>query len=280
MSFNSRLRLWLKEPLVHFLIGGLAIYLLFAWRGEPVDPASRSLDVSREDQAQLSLAFEKTMGRAPTDAELDRQVQKFVREEVLYREALRLGLDVNDGVVRRRMAQKMDLIAGAQAETAQPSNQALEEWYDAHPERFADDAKYTFDQIFKTDLAGAKMLVEILKKGSESNDFTALSDPISLPKTVENMSRKEVLDRFGEQMLRNVDKMQPNSAWEGPIQSGFGFHLVRLKKREVSKPAPFDELSDTAKLKLENDWRTSTIADRKKRGYTILREAYEIEIAE
>ena len=131
MTAKELARHWSKEPLVHFLIGGALIYALFAWRGEPPDPASRSIEVSREDRAQLSLGFEKMMGRSPTDAELDRQTQKFVREEVLYREALRLGLDVNDGVVRRRMSQKMDLIAAAQAETAVPSEQALQEWYEA-----------------------------------------------------------------------------------------------------------------------------------------------------
>lgn len=280
MSFKDKAKVWLKEPLVHFLIGGLLIYALFAWRGEPVDPASRSLEISREDQAQLSLAFEKTMGRPPTDAELDRQVGRFVREEVLYREALRLGLDANDGVVRRRMAQKMDLIAAAQAEAAVPSDQTLQEWYDAHPERFTDDAKYSFGQIFKTDRTIAEQLAKQLKASNPSDDFAAQSDPISLPKTVKNMSRKEVLDRFGEQFLSEIDQISPKLAWKGPIQSGFGFHLVRLTVREISEPAPFDELNEAEKLKVENDWRTSTIADRKSRGYTILRDAYDIEIAD
>lgn len=280
MSFKEGAKVWLKEPLVHFLIGGLLIYALFAWRGEPVDPASRSLEISREDQAQLSLAFEKTMGRPPTDAELDRQVERFVREEVLYREALRLGLDANDGVVRRRMAQKMDLIAAAQAEAAVPSDQTLEDWYDAHPERFTDDAKYSFDQIFKTDRKSAERLVEQLNASDASDDFAAQSDPISLPKSVKNLSRKEVLDRFGEQFLSKVDQISPKLAWKGPIQSGLGFHLVRLTALEISEPAPFDELGTAEKLKVENDWRTSTIADRKSRGYTILRDAYEIEIAD
>lgn len=280
MNFKERAKVWLKEPLVHFLIGGLLIYALFASRGEPVDPASRSLEISRQDQAQLSLAFEKTMGRAPTDAELDRQVERFVREEVLYREALRLGLDANDGVVRRRMAQKMDLIAGAQAEAAVPSDQTLEDWYEAHPERFTDDAKYSFDQIFKTDRTRAEQLMTQLNQSSTEVDFAAHSDPISLPKTVKNLSRKEVLDRFGEQFLSKIDQISPKLAWKGPIQSGFGFHLVRLTAREISEPAPFDELNETEKLKVENDWRTSTIADRKSRGYTILRDAYDIEIAD
>src|SRR3546814_4388104 len=79
------------------------------------------------------------MQRPPTDAELDSQIERYVRDEVLYREALRLGLDRDDAVVRRRLAQKMDMLASARAETEQPSAKVLLAWYDAHPERFADE---------------------------------------------------------------------------------------------------------------------------------------------
>jgi parvulin-like peptidyl-prolyl isomerase len=280
MTAKELARHWSKEPLVHFLIGGALIYALFAWRGEPADPASRMIEVSREDRAQLSLGFEKMMGRSPTDAELDRQTQKFIREEVLYREALRLGLDVNDGVVRRRMSQKMDLIAAAQAETAVSSAQTLQEWYKAHPERFADKARYTLDQAFKSEMAGAKALIERLNAQAEGGDFADLSDPISLPKTVSDMSRKEVLDRFGEQFLTAIETLEPGDEWQGPVRSGFGLHAVRLRARDAGEAKDFSELSDDARKRVENDWRSSTIAARKARGFEILRDAYNIEIAE
>lgn len=267
---------WAKEPLFHFLIGGFAIYLLFAWRGEPVDPASRTIELSREDQAQLSLGFERMMGRAPTDAELDRQVDKFVREEVLYREALRLGLDENDGVVRRRLAQKMDMLAAAQAETAQPSEATLKAWYDDHQSRLADDARYTLDQAYKSEMAGAKALIGALNAQSSNANFADLSDPISLPSTITEMSRKEVLDRFGEQFVVAIETLESGDAWQGPVQSGFGWHGVRLRRRDVGKVPPISEI----RQKVEDDWRRSTIAERKRRGFEILREAYTIEIAE
>lgn len=267
---------WLKEPLVHFLIGGAVIYALFAWRGEPVDPASRSIEVTRADQAQLALAFERTMGRSPTDAELDRQIARFVREEVLYREALRLGLDGNDGVVRRRLAQKMDLLAAAQAETAQPSDETLQEWYETHQLRFADQARYTLDHAFKPQMAGAKALVETLNAQTEGvgagEGFAG--DPISLPASLDEMPRKEVLDRFGQLFLEQIDALEVGETWQGPLQSGFGWHAVRLRARDAGEVPPFEKV----RQRVENDWRTATIAERKERGFAILREAYAVEI--
>ncbi|MEO9461517.1 MAG: peptidylprolyl isomerase [Marinomonas sp.] len=276
MSVNDKARNWLKEPLVHFLIGGLLIYAMFAWRGEPVDPASRTIEISRADRAQLSLGFERMMGRSPTDAELDSQVKRFVREEVLYREALRLGLDGNDGVVRRRLSQKMDLLAAAQAETALPSDETLQEWYDAHPERFADASQYTLDQVFKSEMGQAKERVASLNSMTKADDWKGSSDPISLPASLSQMPRKEVLDRFGEQFLANIDALKPGKQWQGPVQSGFGYHAVRLRALDVGEVPPLDEVRD----RVENDWRTATIEKRKERGYAILRDAYTIEIAE
>lgn len=277
MSVTSRLpeglQVWLKEPLVHFLIGGALIYLLYAWRGEPVDPASRTIELSREDQAQIALGFEQMMGRAPTDAELDGQIERFVREEVLYREALRLGLDDGDAVVRRRLAKKMDLLAAAQAETAQPSDEALQEWYDAHPERFAAETRYWLDQVYAEDEASARNLAAQLQGGA---DPAGLGDAISLPPSLSEAPRKDVLDRFGERFLAELDALEPNESWQGPVPSGFGWHVVRLHQREVGEVPPLTEVRE----QVANDWRSATIEARKERGYAILRDAYTIEIAE
>ena len=273
MTFQDRLRGWLKEPLVHFLIGGLVIYLLFAWRGEEVDPASRTIEISREDKARVSLGFERLMGRAPTDAELDLQTQRFVREEVLYREALRLGLDGDDAVVRRRLAQKMDLIAASQAESANPTDEALEEWYKANPARFAEDARYSFEQVFKLDADGAAAVLGQLSRGA---DAQGLSDPISLSKALENANRKQVLDQFGEQFAKALDQLELGETWQGPVQSGLGWHVVRLTAREPGKVPPLDEVRED----VANDWRSSTIEKRKDEAYQLLREQYDVEIAQ
>lgn len=263
---------WTGEPLVHFLIAGAVIFAVFAWRGEVADPSSRTISVDREQQAQIALGFERMMQRPPTDAELDIQIERYVRDEVLYREALRLGLDRDDAVVRRRLAQKMDMLASAQAETAQPSDAVLHAWHRAHPERFTDATRYSLDQLWfeSQDKASAAA-----RRLGSAKDWRQIGQPISLPASVVDEARDEVLARYGEQFLAAIDRLEPGEVWQGPVPSGLGWHLVRLRAREPGKPRPFSEVAE----RVENDWRTSTIAARREQAYRLLRDAYRVDIA-
>ncbi|XUU61067.1 peptidyl-prolyl cis-trans isomerase [Erythrobacter sp. HA6-11] len=262
---------WLKEPLVHFLIGGAILFGFFAWTGTPSDPASRDITIDSETLASISSGFEQQMSRAPTDAELDNLTERFIREEVLYREALRLGLDQDDAIVRRRLAQKMDLIAAAQAEAASPSDEELQVWLEAHPARFASDAKYTFEQLWFAEKQAADEAQINRDKPEMVRDNRA---SIELPATVSEMPRSEILDRFGQQFARELDAFRPSEEWQGPIPSGLGWHLVRLKAIEASELPPLSEIRD----RVEADWRSGTATERKEAAYELLREAYTVEI--
>ena len=264
---------WTREPLVHFLIGGALVFAFFAWRGEEVDPASRMIDVDRETQAQIALGYERLMGRAPTDAELDMQIERYVREEVLYREALRLGLDRDDAIVRRRLSQKMDLIAAAQAEAASPSDEVLQDWLENHPERFARDARYSFDQLWFDNEAAAREALARLKRGA---DWQEEGQAISLPASVDDKPRREVLDRFGEQFVRSLGRFESSDNWQGPISSGLGWHLVRLRGIQAGDVPAFEDIRD----EVEDDWRAATVNARKQEAYELLRDAYRVEIAQ
>lgn len=263
---------WTREPLVHFLIGGALVFAFFAWRGEEVDPASRVIDVDRETQAQIALGYERLMGRAPTDAELDMQIERYVREEVLYREALRLGLDSDDAIVRRRLSQKMDLIAAAQAEAATPSDETLQDWLETHPDRFARDARYSFDQLWFEEEAAAQEALTRLERGA---DWQGEGERISLPAGVDSEPRGELLDRFGEQFVRSLEPLEAGGTWQGPIASGLGWHLVRLREVQAGDVPPYEDIRD----EVEDDWRAATVAARKQEAYELLRDAYRVEIA-
>lgn len=262
---------WTREPLVHFLAAGTLVFALFAARGGEVDPASRVIEVDRATQAQIALGFERLMSRAPTDAELDAQIDRFVREEVLYREALRLGLDQDDAIVRRRLAQKMDMLASARAETEQPSEETLRQYYSDNPEKFARDPRYTFDQLWFSTEGAAKAAQGRIAGAS---DWQALGARISLPVTLDEEPRREVLDTFGERFVAEIDGLKTGDEWSAPIPSGLGWHLVRLRERTTGEVPPFDEARGDA----ENLWRSATIAERRERGYQVLREAYRVEI--
>lgn len=267
------IRRWARDPLVHFLVAGALLFALFAWRGEEADPESRTIAVNREVQASLALQFEAMMQRPPTDAELDGLIERWLRDEVLYREALRLGLDRDDAVVRRRLAKKMDALASAQAETAQPSEAELREWLAANPERFARGATISFDQLYFAEEAAARSALSRLR---DNADWERLGEPLSVPASQERASMRLVTDRYGRQFTAAVEKMEAGDNWQGPVPSGFGWHLVRLQSREQGKIPPLAEI----RPRVEDDWRGATMSARTQAAYQVLRDAYRVEIAE
>lgn len=269
MRLKDRTREFLREPLLHFLLGGALIFAFFAWKGEPVDPASRTIDVSREVQAQIALTFERTMQRPPTDQELDGLIDQYVREEVLYREAIRLGLDVDDPVVRRRLAKKMDFLAAASAETAQPSDDELEAWIKAHPNRFVADSQLSFDQVYfqqrpKEDVARKRL----------ASDWRDAGEPVSLPASVDNRTREAVVAQFGREFVDTVLELKPGANWQGPIQSGLGWHFVRLRQIEQGELPSLEEQRELATA----DWYRGTAERREQEAYRLLREAYTVKV--
>ena len=255
----------LRDPLAHFLIAGAALWGLLAVAGDPVDPADRTITLTREQQAALSLQFERTMRRPPTDAELDAQIEQWAREEVLYREALRLGLDEGDPVVRRRLATKMDELAGAEVELARPTEDQLREWYRANGGAYETGGALDFAQAyFPTEEAAIAALTQDSPQG----------EPISLPRNVAEQDGEYVERLFGSQFAEGLLQLVASPEWQGPVSSGFGWHLVRLTRREEGKVPPFGDVRE----RVERDWRSRTIEARRQQSFQLLRDAYRVEI--
>ena len=261
----------LREPLVHFLLAGLAIFAVLSWRVAPDDPASRQIHLTRDDQARLSVGFAEVMGRPPTAAELDALLARWVRDEVLYREALRLGLDEGDAVIRKRLAQKMDMIAASAADAETPGEETLEQWLNTHPDRFAQDMKLTFDQLYFTSRDRAVVARTLLAGGA---NWTKVGDPVSLPAHFEAARRTTVSDEMGPDFAHALEGLTPGNAWHGPIESALGWHLVRLTARD---PGVLPSLS-AIRARVEDDWRAETARQRQDAAYRTLRDAYTVRI--
>lgn len=261
---------WTREPLVHFIALGAVLYVALTWGGSPPDPSSRVISVGASEKEKIAESWTLTMGRSPTDAELDQAVDAFVREEVLYREALRLGLDEGDAIVRRRLVSKMDLSASLAAETAEPSDEVLRAYLDENAERYAKEASQnaalTFEQAYFRSESGAKAA---LAKGAIK------ADPTSLPAKVEAKPMREVESRFGQQFAEELRELEPGEDWQGPIASGIGWHLIRLDARDAMAP-DFEAMRTV----LANDWRSDEIEARKERAYEVLASAYRIDISD
>ncbi|MEM6538481.1 MAG: peptidylprolyl isomerase [Pseudomonadota bacterium] len=259
---------WTREPLVHFVAAGAILYIALTWGGAPPDPTSRLIRVGPSETAKIAESWTMTMGRSPTDAELDNAIDAYIREEVLYREALRLGLDEGDAIVRRRLVSKMDFMASLAAETAEPSDDVLRAFLKANVERYeeveAANATLSFEQAFFSEETNARVALE---------RDTVNGEPTSLPAAIVATPMRDITSRFGRQFAQGLAELEPGEAWQGPIASGFGWHLVRLTERDV-EPPDFESLRTT----LSTDWRNEQITIRKQRAYDVLAGAYRIDI--
>ncbi|MEM1053193.1 MAG: peptidylprolyl isomerase [Pseudomonadota bacterium] len=258
---------WTREPLVHFVLMGAVLYVALTWGGNPPDPSSRVISIGAAEKEKIAESWTLTMGRSPTDAELDQAIDAFVREEVLYREALRLGFDESDAIVRRRLVSKMDLSASLAAETADPSEETLRAFLEDNPELYTNEAVegavVTFDQIvFPNETDARAALDSGVQRG----------EPTSLPFAVTN-SMRDIEARFGKQFAEQLNAIDPIEKWQGPVRSGFGWHLVRLTARQVPEPD-----FETMRVAIANDWRNAEIKARKERAYETLSSAYRIDI--
>lgn len=269
---QSRIRAWLREPLVHFLLAGLAVFLLSLLRTEEADASSRTIVIDEAQVTRLSQAFAQTWRRPPTPDEIDGIIRDFVKEEVYYREALRLGLDRDDTVIRRRLRSKMEALAIAEVETAVPDDAVLEAWLDRYPERYARAAIISFDQVYLgADGARAAPVIAAIDGGA---DWRRAGQSIGLPASFDEADRDTVARIMGSEFADKAFALRPTATWIGPLRSGFGSHIVRVRALATrGKPALAD-----VRQRVENDWRAATARQREARAYQALLDGYTIRI--
>lgn len=265
----DRWRSLAREPLVHFLVAGFLLFLI-SGRADPVDPASRSIFVDTGQIARISANWKSMWHRPPTDDELDRLIDGFIREEIYYREALRIGLDQDDTVIRRRLRSKMEFLARASVESAAPEDAVLQQWLDDHAALYAPGATMNFDQIYLGENPDIAAVLGELRQGA---DPAELGVSITLPFAMTDASQSAIDRQFGEAFARAIDLTQVGE-WQGPVQSGFGHHLVRVTGYEAGATPQLTEM----RQRVENDWRAATLAKREEQAYAILRAVYSVEI--
>jgi hypothetical protein len=272
MTMGERLRRIAREPLVHFLAAGLLVFALASWRGIAVDPADRTISIDESRVTWLTRQFEQTWQRAPNPAEIDQLIRDYIKEEVYYREALRMGLDQEDPIIRRRLRSKMEFLAAAEVESATPSDAELKSWFEHNAPRYASDARVSFEQIFlgTAQEGQAAQVIARLNKGASPQ---GLGQPISLPPSMNRASRADIATAFGDDFADAliVGKI---GQWTGPVSSGFGSHIVRISAIEPGQKPPFE----TVRNRVENDWRAATLLARQDKAYQTLLDAYTVRI--
>ncbi len=191
----------------------------------------------------MAASWAQTWQRPPTQAEIDGLIRDYVKEEVYYREGLRLGLDQDDMIIRRRIRSKMEFLASSELENEAPTDATLLALLDKNPQAYAADARYSFDQIYlaaQDEAAARTRATQMLGALNKGTDWQSLGDAISLPRSPDNVDRARIAADFGDEFAAALAGLKPGQ-WSGPVASGFGLHLVRIRAVQASaKPSLAD----------------------------------------
>jgi hypothetical protein len=267
---------YFREPIVHFVILGALLVFIHSlwnvWQGVQ----GRTITVSASEIERLSQAWSNTSGRAPNDRDIDYIIDQYVKEEVLVREAQRLGLEEGDVIMRRRLAQKMDFLISAEGEAEDASDRELRAFYEENKGQFASSERRSFNHIYLSPEkygdgieSQAQQILEQLKSGV---DWKGLGDPFIQKRSYAVIPQAEVGRLFGPDFATAIFALNQGQ-WSGPIGSAFGLHLVRIETVDDALQADFEAV----KAQVRDAWRAQQQLEFKAQkvddlvsGYTIL----------
>ncbi len=247
----------LREPLLHFAVASLIVFAGHAVWSRYASSPEDTIVVTAAELERMAALYAAEAGSLPNAADMQAMVTDHVRDVALAREARRLGLHIGDTVVDRRLAQKMTFLVSDLAEITPPTEEELRAWHTRHAHRFQIPARFTFDHIYfsadRKRQPGAQAAAETLQRLTQdsSADWTALGDPFMLSRAYGELPLRETVRLFGEPFAGALSRLPANGKWSGPVQSAFGYHLVRLKQKADAQLPPFEDVRAT----VEKDWQ-------------------------
>jgi hypothetical protein len=251
----------LREPLVHFLAFALIVFGAYHVLAPSGDGGKTGRIVVTSGRIeQIAARFAQVWQRPPTPQELKGLVDEHVKEEIYVREALALGLDKDDTVIRRRLRQKMELLSDAGADALSPTDAELEAYLKSRPETFAVDPAISFQQVFLNpqrqggaiDQTAATILENL--QARPEIDASTLGDPSLLPAEMPLTSLKSIGHVFGSEFADAIGKVKAG-AWTGPFASGFGLHIVRVSERQEGRVPALSDVRDAVMREWGNEKR-------------------------
>jgi hypothetical protein len=273
------LKRWLREPLLHFLLIGLALFGLYSYinRGRGGVEPSKQIALSMDDLRTMEIYFASQWHRQPTPQEFQAMVEDKIREEVLYREGLAMGMDKEDTIVKRRMAQKVQFLAEDVAAAHEPFTAELKAWFDKNHQKFALPGRYSFRHVyFSPDRRGknaqqdaAQALEKISGQPEDSRLATSVGDSFMFQDYYGDRAPSAIAKEFGPQFAVALEKLKPGS-WQGPVESGYGWHLVFVDTVIPGRIPAFEEI--------EPDVKTAWLGEQKatawQKAYADMRAKY------
>lgn len=270
----------LKEPLLHFLLLGALVFAASSLvSSRPGGDAGRIV-ITQGQLASMWDSFTNTRQREPTAEEWQGLIRQRVREEVFYREALALGLDKDDLIIRRRLQQKMQFISDDVAARPQPTEVELTVYLQAHPDSFRVDPRFTFRQVFlDPDKEGkslahdsAQLLARLNEKGDQA-DISTLGDAVMLNHQYDALPASEIARLFGDKFAKTLDGL-PLGQWQGPIESAYGVHLVFVSQKLPGRVPALAEVRDA----VHREWDDANRLQANEKFYQDLLKHYTVTV--
>jgi PPIC-type PPIASE domain len=270
----------LREPLLHFILLGAAIFAVYGFISRHRTDKPGEIVVTQGTLENIITGFTRTWQRPPTGEELRGQIRDYIREEAAYREALAMGLDRDDTIVRRRLRQKLEFLSDDLATSVEPTDAELQTFLQAHAGLFQSEPRFTFRQVYlNPQQHGANLsadeahLLAGLQRAGPNADLSALGDPFLLTPSFQNVSLAEVKQVFGDQFASALAALS-TSRWQGPVASGYGAHFVFLSQRTESSLPELAEIRD----QVRREWFNSKRNDATEKFYQRLLKRYTVKI--
>ncbi len=271
----------LREPLFHFLLLGAGLFYAYGAMQKPVAGGGAGEIVVTMGQVEnLAATFAKTWQRPPTPQELAGLVRTHVREEIYYREAMAMGLDKDDTVIRRRLSQKMEFLSEDIAAQVKPTDADLSAYLEAHADSFRVEPRFTFRHVFLNpekhgeNLArdGAQLLAQLNEAGVQV-DASQLGDSLMMEHQFSAASTREIASQFGEKFAAKLPGLVPGK-WQGPIESGYGVHLVLVSERTEGRLPALAEVREA----VEREWDNARRLEMNEKFYEELLKRYKVTV--
>ena len=272
---------FLKEPLVQFLLVGFCLFALDALTGttSEAEADDRQIRIRESEFVLLEEIFAKQWSRPPTEVESKALREKYVEQEVFYREALALGLDKDDSIIRRRLVQKMEFLFVDVAAVLEPTTEQLQQYYSRNQDKYLDSAVFSFVQVYlNPDRHGERLEAEadrvknaLAGMSPEDSLASEMGDPLMLPAENLNTSLGRVERTFGNEFASRL-AVTATGQWVGPIGSGFGIHFIYVTDRIKGQVPPFEQVV----AQVKNDYAYEQRQQIRTNAYKNIRARYDV----
>jgi len=268
-----------KEPLIQFLLLGAILFFVYSYIQRQTDTQAREITVSNEQVNLMIVNYRTQTGNLPTKQQLDAMIDNYIKEEISYREAKKMGLDKDDEIVRRRLSQKFDFLQTDLTEIPTPTEEQLQQFYTNNPALFRDSATVSFSHIYfstdnSNDSIAKQRALAVLQQLKQTNIQRApeKGDRFPLQYDYTDQSALDLQQNFGDKQLLHELFKAPLHEWVGPFQSGYGWHLVYVTKMDNAKQLPFAAIKEEVKAQ----YIATEKAKQNKKFYDALNAKYNI----